>query len=320
MVIKKHELLNISLGLIISVLGIVSTVEARGRGVTLTTNSDEYQLGDDIVITMSNNDREPIYYNGLCSLNHCEENNGQWKCEMLDCQAPQEVLSPGEEREYKIRVLGLLAGNIKYKLDYSTAILEKDGVVYSNTFFVKNIRKGGPSSGLTKSAPVVAPKSAPVNRRRDLRIDPPVARKEINPKIISISKNGERTTNRYRATKFKNQNRPSNQEIIRQRKRQDSRPRKASGYNVTDTKIVLSVSGVDEMERGALAQVLAEALPSVEAIEQIYYDRGNIQYYVELNVDTVTFSEELEDVGLATLRLDVIRMSPGYIDCVLRTL
>ncbi len=307
--IGRHVAVILISGLFVSLVP-----SSAGAEVVVKTDKGRYKLGDTITVSITNNLNEPVYFEGLCSINNCEQFQGEWRCEQLECDAPEEILSSDQTKEYRIKVLGLLAGNMRYKLDYRTAILEKSRSTYSNDFFVANPRKGGlfkgkPPAKTAKKSSLT--KSSPASE---------AAAKPLNPKIIDISKTGKWTNNRYIAEKFKNQNRPSNQELIRQRKQQDRNARKLDRRAAMGDEIVLTVSGVDDSEREALGQLLAQGYNSVNAVEEVYYSSGNVQYYVELNVDTRSFSEEIEKVNLAVFRLDVIRITAGRIDCVLRSL
>ncbi|MBZ0166926.1 MAG: hypothetical protein K8I00_08970, partial [Candidatus Omnitrophica bacterium] len=171
-------------------------------GVVVQTDKPQYTTGDEVVITIRNELTEPIYYLGMCALSDCLLEGDEWRCEQSNCDAPQEVMLAGEEKIFHIQVVGLIVGDMKYRFEYTTAIMERNSQALSNDFFI--ISTGEPERMSIAEQIQQFPLSDP----------------STTPRFRSVGSGAsQRRDNKYIARNFKNQDIPSNQEVIRQRKR-----------------------------------------------------------------------------------------------------
>ncbi|MCA9402591.1 MAG: hypothetical protein KC897_02310 [Candidatus Omnitrophica bacterium] len=269
--------------------------------ISVETDKPQYTTGDSVVVTVRNELTEPVYYLGMCSLSDCLQVNGDWECEDSLCDAPQQVLLAGEEMTFRIRVIGLIVGDMKYRFEYKTAIRERVQQAYSNSFFI--ISTGEPEQ-ITVGEQV-----------RKF----PAADGAATPRVYRPNSSGKgRRDNTYVARNLRNQDVPSNQEIIRQRKQQDRGSRQASGYGLAEKEVILSVSGMSSKMRQSLVKILLGEYPFVRSMEEIDFSKGVAQYFLSLDINVDEFADRLEATQFPSFRLDLIRVSPNHIDCRLR--
>ena len=269
--------------------------------ITVETDKPQYTTGDSVVVTVRNELTEPVYYLGMCSLSDCLQVNGDWECEDSLCDAPQQVLLAGEEMTFRIRVIGLIVGDMKYRFEYKTAIRERVQQVYSNSFFI--ISTGEPE---------------PITVGEQVRKFPAEDR-DTSPRVYRPNSSDRgRRDNTYVARNFRNQDVPSNQEIIRQHKQQDRGSRQASGYGLAEKEVILSVSGMSSKMRQSLIKILLGEYPFVRSMEEIDFSKGVAQYFLSLDINVDEFADRLEATQFSSFRLDLIRVSPNHIDCRLR--
>lgn len=286
---------------VILILLILSVNHTAYANVVVQTDKEQYTTGDDVVVNVRNELTEPIYYLGMCSLSDCLQEGDQWECEESLCDAPRQVLLAGEEKAFNITVIGLIVGDMRYRFEYTTAILEQHQETYSNPFFI--ISTGG-SKDMTLSQQV---ERFPISKRSQ------------SPRIYRPnSATRDRKDNGYIARNFKNQDAPSNQEIIRQRKRQDRASSQASSFGLAENEVILSVSGVPKKMRRSLINVLTGEFPFIRSMEEVAFFKGVVQYFVELDVNPEEFADRLDITHFATFQLDIIRLNPNHIDCVLK--
>lgn len=269
-------------------------------GIIVSTDKVQYTTGDDVIVKVRNELKEPIYFLGMCSLKDCFKNEDQWSCEDAKCDAPQDVLVTGEEREFRVRVIGLLVGDMKYKFDYRTAILEKDQTAYSNEFFI--INTGRPKGYTVK------------NQTRDSASD----EKEIQSRIMDIKPSDQPIDKQYVARKTKKKKTSNNKKLNHPNKKQEQINLPSAGYNLKDNEVVLQVSGISKKERKEITRSLQDEFPFIQSVEEIGFEKGDVQYFIALEISAVEFADRLEKAEFPAFNLKVIRYNLNYIDCVLK--
>ncbi len=281
-------------------IGMPGLVNSAGADVIVETSKEQYTTGDDVIIKVRNELTEPIYYQGMCSISDCTKVQEEWRCEDAYCDAPRQVLLAGEEKEFVIKIIGLIVGDMKYRFEYTTAIMERNHEAYSNPFFI--ISTGEPER-MTISQQV-----------RQF----PVSERSRNPRVIAVnSSDSGRRDNTYVARQLRNQDMPSNQEKIRQRKRQDRPASKVGGYGLAENEVILSVSGVPRKMRQSLINILTGEYPFIRSMEEVSFVKGVAQYFIQLDVNAEEFADRLEATRFSSFRLDLIRFSSHHIDCTL---
>ncbi|MGE0268254.1 MAG: hypothetical protein AB7S78_07350 [Candidatus Omnitrophota bacterium] len=277
-------------------------------GLIVTTDKVQYKTGDDVIVKVRNELAEPIYFLGMCSLKDCFKNEDQWSCEDAKCDAPQDILVTGEEKEFRVRVIGLLVGDMKYKFDYRTAILEKDLSTYSNEFFI--INTGKPTGYVLKSQ----------EKDTSLRIqdkDASSDEKEIQSHIMDIKPSDQPIDKQYVAKKSKKQKTPNKKRSSRSSKKQESISAPNGGYNLKDNEVVLQISGINKKEKKDITRLLQDEFSFIQSVEEIGFEQGDVQYFIALEISAVEFADRLEKAQFRTFTLKVIRYNLNYIDCVL---
>lgn len=274
--------------------------QAYSYGITVTTDKVQYKSGDDVIVKIKNEMKEPIYFLGMCSLKDCMKTDDQWSCEDAKCDAPQDVLVSGEEKELRIRVIGLVVGDMKYKFDYRTAILEKDYSTYSNEFFI--INTGRPSPRLVNKQ---------VNKR-------PVEKETIQSRIVDVGNEAHNIENRF-VTKTHEERTESEKKVKSYfKKSQKSEASKAKNYGMKSNEVVLAVNGIKKKDLNGLASDIKEELSAIHSIEKIGSQKGVVQYFVTLEGSAADFYEQLEKAEFKKFRITPVQTTPNYIDCTLK--
>lgn len=288
------------------ILGVMGVrVPAAAANVTVQTDKEQYTTGEVVKVTVRNELTEPIHYYGMCALTDCMMENEEWQCEnSAMCDAPQQVLLAGEEREFTIRVIGLIVGDMKYRFEYTTAILEQRKEAHSNPFFIISTGE---------------PKQVSLSPQADYD---PVPDGPGAPRVISLGKDSGgasgKKDNIYIARHFRNQDAPSNQKVVRQRKSQDRSASKAGSYGLAEGEVILSVSGVPKKMRRSLINVLTGEFSFIRSMEEITEFKGVVQYFIQLDINPDEFAEHLKDTRFSAFRLDIIRVKANHIDCRLK--
>jgi hypothetical protein len=114
------------------------TVECdRGSRLTIETDKQVYEVGEEITITIVNDLSSSISYYGFCSLYLCQYVESDWLCEMKECHSSTVVLETGNSRETKTQAQDRFGAKLKYRLDYQIA---SEGTLYtahSNEFTIE---------------------------------------------------------------------------------------------------------------------------------------------------------------------------------------
>jgi len=285
--------------LFLSLLFLLLPRPAHSYGINVTTDKVQYKSGDDVIVKIKNEMKEPIYFLGMCSLKDCMKQDDQWSCEDDKCDAPQDVLVSGEEKELRIRIVGLVVGDMKYKFDYRTAILEKDYSTYSNEFFI--INTGRPSPRLVNKQ---------VNKK-------PVEIESIQSRIVDVGNDENKIENRFVAKTHEERAESEEKGKNYISKKQKSGTSKAKNYGMKNNEVVLAVSGIKKKDLNGLASDIKKELSSVQSIEKIGAQKGAVQYFVTLKGPAAGFSEQLEKMEFKNFKLVPVQTTPNYIDCTL---
>lgn len=284
----------------LSLLFLLLPRPAHSYGISVTTDKVQYKSGDDVIVKIKNEMKEPIYFLGMCSLKDCMKQDDQWSCEDDKCDAPQDVLVSGEEKELRIRVIGLVVGDMKYKFDYRTAILEKDYSTYSNEFFI--INTGRPSPRLVNKQ---------VNKK-------PVEKETIQSRIVDVGNEENKIENRFVAKTHEERIEAKEKVKSYITKNQKPEASKAKSYGMKNNEVVLAVSGIKKKDLNGLAGDIKKELSAVHSIEKIGAQKGAVQYFITLQGSSAAdFSEQLKQAEFKKYRITPVQSTPNYIDCTL---
>ncbi|MBP9854620.1 MAG: hypothetical protein KBD53_07125 [Candidatus Omnitrophica bacterium] len=271
-------------------------------GVIVRTDKIQYKTGDDVIVMIKNELKEPISFLGMCSIKDCTKKSDEWQCDDKPCDAPEDVLVPGEKRDFRIQVVGLFVGDMKYKFEYKTSILEKDQTTYSNDFFVINT---GKSDGPT------------IIRGKNYNPDEQI---EIQSRIVELTTDGQPKPQKYIVKKKKESDFADKKSYI---KKNDSKipvrnDLSVENYQLNDNEVILAVRGLSKDRQDNLNYLLKNEFSSVQSIDNIGLKEGVGQYFVTLNISAAEFADELQKIQLPDFSFKVLHYSPNYIDCVLK--
>ncbi len=105
--------------------------------VTIKTNRDHYSYNDAITIIITNDFSETVEYYGSCSLTLCQFTDGDWICQVKDCNAPKDLLPPGSTARLTDYIAGSSSDPFRYQFEYFLPSLNSLFVVYSNEFSIE---------------------------------------------------------------------------------------------------------------------------------------------------------------------------------------
>jgi len=105
--------------------------------VTVKTDRDEYSSNEEIKIFITNGFSEAVEYYGSCSLTLCQFLDGEWMCQVKDCNAPKVLIPPESTSELIDNIAGSTNAPFRYQFEYFVPSLDSLFVVYSNDFFVR---------------------------------------------------------------------------------------------------------------------------------------------------------------------------------------
>ncbi|MBZ0166248.1 MAG: hypothetical protein K8I00_05525, partial [Candidatus Omnitrophica bacterium] len=91
-------------------------------------------------------------------------------------------------------------------------------------------------------------------------------------------------------------------------------------YGLAENEVIVSVSGVAKPMRQALINVLTQEYSFIQVMEEVSYDKGVVQYFIQMEIKAEEFAERLRTAEFSSFRLDVIRFNPNHIDCTLKFL
>lgn len=277
-------------------------------GIKVQTDKVQYKTGDDVIITLKNELKEPIQFLGMCSIKECMKQYDEWVCEDAKCDAPQETLVPGEEKDFHIRVLGLVVGDMKYKFDYRTAILERDQTAYSNDFFMISTGRIPPRL-VDKQVKKVPVEKFENEKNPFIPIGRPDAEevKEVKKKSRYVAKpSGEEG----RTARKKGRDLP--------KKFQKQAAAKSKSYGLKNNEVVLAISGIKKKELKNLDKTIQGKLSSVHSIEEIGFEKGVVQYFVVLEGPADEFSDKLKKTEFSNFRIVPFKTTSNYIECALK--
>lgn len=146
--------------------------------------------------------------------------------------------------------------------------------------------------------------------------DYPASSRRTNQDVARQEPVQNRTDNRTVATSLPNQNRPSNLQKMNQQLRQYESQLRAQAE---EGAIILTVSGVGDREREALAQILETEIGGVESVRESGYSAGLVEYRVRLNrITAEDLAYSLDNRRFGSFELDLMRFRPEQIDFVLK--
>jgi hypothetical protein len=105
--------------------------------VTLRTDKQSYEVGENIELVVTNRLNSPIRYYDVCSLHFCQYHRDEWFCEIEDCYASMIVIEAGSSIELKDQAKGLVETRSKYRFEYQTFFDDTIYTIDSNEFAIK---------------------------------------------------------------------------------------------------------------------------------------------------------------------------------------
>lgn len=118
-------------------LGGPAVVSDSDLQVTLRTDEQVYEAGEEIIVIIENKTSSPIRYYGFCSLNLCQYYQDEWLCEIKDCYSSMIVIESGSSIEIKTQAMDLAGTRLKYRFEYQTISEDTLYTVDSNEFTIR---------------------------------------------------------------------------------------------------------------------------------------------------------------------------------------
>ena len=137
----------------------VITGTVNGSRLSINTDKEMYGVGDEIVITITNDLSRPILYYDVCSLRLCHYLEHDWFCEVTECQGSTMVIEPGSSKEMYDRARNPAATRLRYEFDYQIASEDTLYIARSEEFAIgsdvnavpADVREPSPSSDKTET-------------------------------------------------------------------------------------------------------------------------------------------------------------------------
>lgn len=144
--------------------------------------------------------------------------------------------------------------------------------------------------------------------------DFPIQDRRTNAQIVQDEPLNGVVSNNDLADAFGNQNRLSNNEVIESRREQMER----AGREYDGEGLILGISGVSQRQQKSILRVLKRQFKVIKDIEQIDFQRGLVEYRIDITGNAEDFANRLDDYRFGAFEFDLIRFQPRRIDLILK--